>query len=281
MSDPIVPIELSSPTSIFGDHPDPNGAAPVTPPVTPAPAAVPAAAEPAEAPVTPPAVPASSLSPEDVARIAAAAAQAVQPAAPAGPPEPELTDDQLREKLGFKNLSEEDLSKLYAGGPEAVKVLQDALLGSAQYAKLSTVYYVQELLKELRQEFSPVLQQSMVAEATKHKEAFFTKHKDLANDKYMPVLSQVHKSLQASNALAGKTSDQIYDLVATESRKILSSLGITPAAAAASAQPNTTPSGVSSSNMTPLPSGGGTGGAPAAGAAAGDPQRATRMAIFS
>jgi len=273
-STPAAPINTpsTSPAETFGDDApnwiksDPKllaahkaapapGAEPTVPAATPA-----APVAPAATPAAPTAAPAGQLPQFDAQTISRAVSDGVRQALPP-PAAPSVSDADMAKQLGIFTATPETFQAILGIAPEKpeqVKALNDALQGVARQAVTIAKVLYQQDLQAFRQEMSPYMTMIRSAEAERQKTLFNTEHKDLAG--YEPLVRQVFETTLASGQKFASV-DEARSFVATKTRELLKSVGITPAAPAATRQAatprTTTPQ---SRPMSPTSMGGRNGG---------------------
>ena len=248
MSDPIAPSEGSTqtlppatPATVFQDTSTPewvktaglqaahDKGTQTAQPTAPAAAPAAPAAQPAAAPV--PAAPAAQTPPPaapltiDHAALAKAIREGNQPA-PTGP-----TDEELSRQLGIVHVTPEIYKQAFGvdGTPEQIKGLNDYGQAIAKQAvTIASVLFKREL-QEFKDSMSPYTAVVQQQEAGRIKTEFFKKHADLGG--YEELVTQQYQLAKAS----GRKFDSIEaagTFVAEQTRSVLKSLGITPAAPA-------------------------------------------------
>lgn len=270
---PAASTTTSSPSAVFGDNsaPEwiksagleeahkkgtPEGAAPAqpatqTPPVTATPSA--AHTQPASTPSVQPVAPSF-----DAKTLAQAIREANQPA-PAGP-----SDEEVAKQLGIVNFTPETYKAAFGvdATPEQVKAFNDYGQGIAKQAVTIANILFDRKFTELQSSLAPYTQVIQQQEANRIKGEFFKSNADLAG--YEELVTQQYQLAKASGRKFA-TLEEAGKFVADQTRSVLKSLGITPAAPKpADGTPTSGKSAPQTRQMAPQTMGGKGSGAPSA-----------------
>jgi len=212
------------------------------------------------APVQTPAAPAVQPTPLTIDHQALARAiREGNAPAPAGP-----SDEEVSRQLGIVHVTPEVYKQAFGvdGTPEQIKGLNDYGQAIAKQAVTIASVLMGREIQQLKDSFAPYTQVIQQQEATRIKGEFFKKHADLGG--YEELVTQQYQLAKASGRKFA-TLDEAGQFVADQTRSVLKSLGITPAAPAATNGPQLPAKSVPQTRqMTPQSMGGKGGGTPAA-----------------
>jgi hypothetical protein len=218
----------------------------------------------------------SNLSAEQFAQLVAVAAQQgvnlhaqqAQQQQAQQQAQPQLSPEEIERQFNVVKPTEQDVSKIFAGGADAVATLQNLLHGAAKMATTIAAFsanrQMQQLRAELQQQLAPVNQASQQHLMETHTKAFYGKYPELNSQNYHPVLMTVYQQLERSGFRG--TPEQVYQKVADEAKRLITA--VNPQAFAGTQQTGQQQTSQqqqqqpSTSGMATLPTGGGSSSAP-------------------
>lgn len=266
--------------SVFAGTPDPaSQTTPVpepnlAPTPTPAPEPAPGAPPTATPTVTPTVAP--GITAESLAEAMKKAGLGPQAAPAPVQPTKQYTQEDLDKAFAIVRPTKDQVTKLLAGGDEAVLTITELLHAAAKQAAVMSAYQMSELREQLEKRINPL--QASIAERneTELRREFYEKYPGFKGFESLqePVVAKLRES-----GVTFKNKEEAFAAVVKEATKLIRSIPGQEkwepgtAVVVSQAQP--------SSKMPTLAGGGGSGGASASSGNGAQKSKSPGMAVFS
>ena len=176
----------------------------------------------------------------------------------------------MNKLLNVVNVTPEQFGAIIGGGENAVQAFNEVLQAVVLQARTTAWYQSQVLMRQMQQQFAPVMDFYTQAQQDRLTTQFFGEFKEFTPEKHMKLLGAVKSSLDAEGAFKGKSRAEGFKLIAERAKEVLSASG-TPLVPVAAAPGN------GAAGMAQLSRGAGHGAAAGAGSASSESSTAKRV----
>lgn len=159
--------------------------------------------------------------PEKVAEIIRASREAGQ----GEPQAPQMSPEEMNRMLNVVSVSPEQFQSILAGGEGALETFNSILQAAVLQARTTAWYQSQVLMRELQQQFSPVMDYYQRAQQDRLTESFFKENKEFSPEKHMKLLAAVKSSLDAEGAFRGKSQAEGFKIISERAKEVLTASG--------------------------------------------------------